>query len=268
MTDITGRKFGLLTAIKEASKIKNGVKWVCMCECGIIKEVAKPHLLSGHTKSCGCLTKLNNQHLKINITGQKFGRLTAIKEIGKIKGVIKWLCQCECGTLKELRVAVLRNGTVRSCGCLNKDKVIERNTTHNMTYHTLFNVWKGMIDRCTNPKCSSYKRYGKIGISVCDRWAGDKGIHNFVKDMGERPEGTSLDRIDNTQGYSPENCRWAFPKQQSNNRKDNIFIEYQGKSKTISQWANDNNILYSTFYTRLSRGWKIEEVIQGFRNTD
>lgn len=193
----------------------------------------------------------------INITGQKFGRLIVIEfshiHITKSgQHVTYWKCECECGNMKELSKSNLISGNSKSCGCLYE----ETKDRHGYANHDLYRVWISMIDRCFNPKCHSWDNYGGRGISVCERW---KNIENFIIDMGVRPEGYSIDRINNDGNYSPDNCKWSSASEQANNRRVNV-IEHNGKSQTMRQWASELKINYTTLLYRL-HNWTIDKAL-------
>jgi hypothetical protein len=153
----------------------------------------------------------------IDITGHRFGRLVAISHIS-FQG---WLCRCDCGNETIVQGPNLRNGNSKSCGCLRVELAISRATKHGHAKKTAtYSSWQAMIKRCTNPNTWSWKHYGGRGITVCDRWR--YSFENFLADMGEKPEGLTLDRINNELGYSPENCRWATPAEQFRNRARGI----------------------------------------------
>lgn len=123
-----------------------------------------------------------------------------------------------------------------------------------------YTAWMNMRQRCNSSYGISYRNYGARGILVCAEWNND--FDKFVEDMGKSPgDGYSLDRIDNNKGYSKENCRWLDKISQNNNRRDNIFIEYNGKNQTVSQWAAELGVSFSLLYKRLGRGWNIEKIM-------
>lgn len=122
-----------------------------------------------------------------------------------------------------------------------------------------YRSWCSMKTRCTNPNHEAYNRYKNKGI--CDRWLGEDGFKNFYEDLGPRPDGYTLDRIDNNKGYSPDNCRWSSIKEQGNNRNDNIRIEYNGEEHTIAEWAEKAGLKYTTLHERLRLGMTIEQAL-------
>jgi hypothetical protein len=165
----------------------------------------------------------------INLTGQKFNMLTVIeRKVRDVKGVF-WLCKCDCGKESIVSSFKLKSGHTKSCGCLWLTTMKKTNTKHGMHKTPTYHTWQTMIQRTTNKNNDSFHRYGAIGIGVCQEW---RTFENFLNDMGERPKGKTLDRIDNKLGYSPENCQWSDASTQMRNRKINGSSKYRGVSKT------------------------------------
>ena len=148
---------------------------------------------------------MGRKHLKLE--GQKFGRLTVLYRTENDKwGNVKWMCVCDCGNLVEVVGWRLRSKHTQSCGCLK----------HNLSETAVYRTWADMKTRCNNPNRKEYKYYGGRGISICKRW---EKFQNFYNDMGDRPEGLTLDRIDNDGNYEPENCRWTTYAEQNHNSR-------------------------------------------------
>lgn len=165
----------------------------------------------------------------VEMTGQRFGRLVVLRRDGSLRERAAWLCRCDCGAVKTLAGSHLRKGGTVSCGCFRREGSAARSASwiaagnaatrrHGMSGSPSWNSWKCMRDRCANPKAKDWPRYGGRGICVCARWQGRDGFVNFLADMGTRPAGMTLDRIDNDGNYEPSNCRWATPKQQRANQ--------------------------------------------------
>ena len=201
----------------------------------------------------------------IDLTGQTFHRLTVMKRAENTPwGSARFLCKCSCGKEKIIRAYELISGIVKSCGCLNDElcsTLAQRTCTiHGMSKTHLHNVWLAMIARCGNKHNAKYKDYGGRGITVCERW------YEFLKwysDMGEPPTNKHMiERIDNNGNYEPSNCRWATPKEQANNKRNNIVMEYHGKKQTLKQWSEELGINYHTLYSRLTQSrWPVGKVL-------
>lgn len=195
---------------------------------------------------------------KFNLTGRVFGRLTVIRREGSIHGGRSWLCQCECGNRKIVRSYCLSKGETKSCGCLERESVSLRSTTHGYALQgnksRTYKIWIGMRSRCNSPGNPGFKNYGGRGITCDSRW---NSFVEFLKDMGEAPLGLSIERKDNELGYSRENCCWATRKQQARNTRKNHFIEFQGKRLCMGEWAEITGLTKGRIYSRLARGWPV-----------
>jgi len=195
-----------------------------------------------------------------DIAGQRFGRLFVISfsHVNSGRHAI-WNCLCDCGNQCQVESTRITSGRTKSCGCLNPDVVSKTNSTHGFSNHYLWNTYYKMIARCHVPSDRSYKRYGARGIVVCERWR--ESFVDFLADMGDRPDGCSIDRIDNDGPYSPENCRWATISQQNSNTRQNHKLTYGGETMTITQWGLCLNMSPRTIRNRLRYGWSVERAL-------
>lgn len=202
--------------------------------------------------------------------GQRYGRWRVIAAGERIKSHgssrMMWVCRCECGRgiERQVRSQSLLNGHSQSCGCLRDEAAARACYRHGESKRSQkiaeYDTWQSMIQRCTNPTCSSYYKYGKRGITVCERWR--TSYQSFLEDMGRRPSAShSLERIDNDKGYGPDNCRWATLSEQANNKRSCRFITCLGRTATVAQWARENGLTKSTLLARLNMGWPVEEAI-------
>lgn len=195
-----------------------------------------------------------------DLTGRRFGRLTVITwDHYEYQGANKrhyWKCLCDCGNTKVVKAENLYRGSTQSCGCLRKKSYEYR--------QHLYDVLRMAKKRCTDQDYKFYKNYGARGIRVCDEWTGKNGVDNFVRwamSSGYHP-GLTLERIDNDGNYSPDNCRWATMKEQSNNRRSNITITMNGETKTLTQWCEHFSVPYDLARDRyVGRGWTIEDAM-------
>ena len=196
----------------------------------------------------------------IDITGQKFNKLTAIERLENGSGGVPiWLCKCDCGNFTRVRGSNLKNGSVKSCGCMLKNGTT---TTHGLSHSKIYNIWNGMKARCSNPKSCSYKRYGARGISVCDDWK--NSFENFYSWSIQNGYGDNLtiERIDNDGNYCPENCKWVSRKEQCRNRRTNVIFEYMGEKHILIEWCEILNLDYKFIHNRIYKmGWSFEKSI-------
>ena len=207
-----------------------------------------------------------------DLTGLTFGYLTVLARAGSAIGAqnwtskrtkngahhgATWLCRCFCGTevvRQSQSLQTKRRQNARHCGCLLGQHVV----THGLTSTPIWHTWNGMRARCGNQSGKDWKNYGARGIAVCDRW--QHSFMNFLEDMGgSYVEGLSLDRIDNSKGYSPDNCRWATRSEQANNTRNNIVLDTPQGRMTVTQAAKAYGLRVVTLHARIFRyQWPVE----------
>lgn len=197
------------------------------------------------------------------------GKLTVISRSTRKAAYPYWVCQCECGGTTEVAGHNLRRKKGNeSCGCSTaeaRSKSLQgKNTTHGLTQGGVtppeYGVWRGMLRRCEEPDHHAYSRYGGRGIKVCKRW---HDFGNFYADMGPKPPGRqTIERLNNSRGYSPSNCVWADWIKQANNKSSNVFLAYRGRKQTIAQWAREVGIHRATLGRRIRKlGWSVEDAL-------
>lgn len=195
----------------------------------------------------------------LNLTGEVFGRLTAIEPLGLVEGRRAWLCRCTCGNTKIASGRSLRTGSTRSCGCMHAEANAVRAITHGESETPEYATWCRMKARCLNQNTPKWERYGGRGVIVCAEWI--HSFANFLADMGPRPSVRhSLDRIDNNGNYEPSNCRWATAKQQADNRSITRWIEHQGVRDTLTGWSSRIGIRASSLHTKLKNGETMQSI--------
>lgn len=199
-----------------------------------------------------------------DLAGKTFGRLTVIgrtQQTSKSRQ-IRWLCRCICGVEKSVSSGHLKRGTVRSCGCLSRE------APHHMTHGHFrgkkqsgeYIAWAQAKARCNNPKNPAFNNYGGRGISICKEWA--ESFEQFLADMGPRPHGMSIDRIDNNGNYEPSNCRWATRIIQANNRRGNILFEWNGAQMSLAEIARYERVNYKALFHKVRKdGLSLESAI-------
>lgn len=187
-----------------------------------------------------------------DMTGLVFERLTVLSHAGfdKHRNAM-WLCACSCGTRVTAGGHRLRRGHTRSCGCLVADTTRTLRTTHGTTANDAspptYNTWVNVTQRCTNPKVKCWANYGGRGITICDRW---RDFANFLADMGERPDGMSIERVDNDGDYCPENCIWSDRKTQGRNKRDTVYITIRGERLSLRSVCEAYGVSYSPAWWR------------------
>jgi hypothetical protein len=202
---------------------------------------------------------------RIDRTGQRFGRLVVLRHDPE-----KWsrlICRCDCGAEVRVGRGNLTEGRTLSCGCLSREGSRARGRQRARHGHTrmdtagrqasrTYSSWNAMLGRCTNPRHHAFARYGRLGVS--ERW---RSFEVFLADMGERPPGTSLDRIDNERGYEPGNCRWATAQEQQRNRRGQRLLTWEGVTLCIAAWGERIKTSGRCIAERLRAGWSIERAL-------
>jgi len=203
----------------------------------------------------------------IDLTGRKFGRLTALFVSGSRKGGGSiWKMQCECGNIVDCDGANVRSGRTKSCGCL-QNEVIKNGarTRHGLSKTRTHNIWCGMHQRCENKNAEAYADYGARGIAVCKRW---RIFENFLEDMGRCPPGMTIERTDNDGNYEPDNCVWATRKVQVRNRRNSgVIYEHDGVALTLKDWGDRIGVPYQTMWHRYKIGKRGHDLLANLRVT-
>lgn len=194
--------------------------------------------------------------------GQKYNFLTVLCRLRKQGHNWVWSCLCDCGAKTEVLGSNIRSGNTKSCGCHKGQAISKAMTIHGKSGTRCHWLWQNMMRRCYDAKNPAFGNYGGRGITVCARW---HEFETFYADMGERPAGHSLDRIENQFGYSLENCRWATRTDQARNTRANVMITRDGQTKTLAEWAELTGIPYSRLHARRRLGWGDEELFLGKR---
>lgn len=187
---------------------------------------------------------------RIDLTGQRFGNLTVREWVPGAKRDGAWRCTCDCGGEHIARGHHLTGGRIISCGCVRPK--------HGCKGTPAYGVWQGMLQRCTNPRHQNWPDYGRRGITVCERW---HAFPNFLADMGQPPDGGTIERSDNGGNYEPGNCFWATRKTQARNTRRNIVIEFRGRSQPLSAWAEELGVSYWKLHARYKLGWPQERIL-------
>lgn len=214
-----------------------------------------------------------------DLIDKRFGRLVVSKidhvEVYKDKrggkhNVVTYLCKCDCGNEKKVKKVNLLNGSTNSCGCFRK----ECKTKHGMRHTRFYHIYVGMKSRCHNINDTTYHLYGARGIVVCNRWQGENGFEHFKEDMYDEyvskseiygENNISLDRIDVNGNYEPNNCRWVTTNVQANNKRTNLYVEYNGEKMSLATCVHkygDARLNYNLIYRRIvEKGYNVERAI-------
>lgn len=174
-------------------------------------------------------------HNRQDLTGMRFGLLTAVAYSRRVVGGSKWICRCACGSTREYYATHLKRGATRSCGCQHDKAISDAKKVHGLTGTRTHRIWSQMLARCDRESAPAYPLYGGRGIAVCERW---RDFRNFLADMGFAPDGLQLDRMNNNGNYEPSNCRWATPKEQANNRRSNVIVVFESRRMTLAQLSD------------------------------
>lgn len=239
--DISGERYGKITVVEKLKeKGKHGESmYLCKCDCGNVKKYKLGDIRSGgsHIRSCGC--EQYKREAK-DITGEKRAKLEAKVNTGRksSNGDYVWVFLCDCGNFVSSTIGRFRYGKIQSCGCIMKEAWKNRKNYHGLSDSVEHKAWLHMRERCYSKNDINYPNYGERGIEVCERWLGEDGFKNFYGDMGQRPEGKSLDRIDVDKNYSPDNCRWASKEMQAFNKqkKKSNTSGKTGVSRNGNRW--------------------------------
>jgi len=200
-----------------------------------------------------------------DLSSQVFGRLTVVRVSPNRyqNRRMLYVCLCSCGSPEfEVLAQSLRDGNTRSCGCLALEATVrmgKNREKHGLCQTPEYKTWGRIVARCCNPKSLSYPYYGGRGISICPTWR--ENPEKFIEDMGPRPEGGSLDRIDVNGNYARDNCRWATKLEQAQNKRNNVYLTYNGETKVKAEWLRSLGISGAAFNNRLKSGWTLEEAL-------
>lgn len=198
-----------------------------------------------------------------DLTGQRFGRLTALKfnNINPKNRCAVWLCKCDCGNTLLIDSSRLTSGNTKSCGCIKKELNKTRAIKHGYYNNRLYKIWYDMKRRCYNKNRKSYRYYGAKGIKICNEWLNDfSNFYNWAMNNGYN-DTLTIERIDYNGNYCPKNCKWISLGEQAQNTSHNHFITFKNKTMTITQWSKELGINRKTIRERLNKGWKIENVL-------
>jgi hypothetical protein len=194
-----------------------------------------------------------------NLIGRKFGRITPLGFLGLGSHGAKWLCRCDCGAFSIVTASKLLLGSTISCSCYRRNRLGNENRTHGQSHSKLHSLWGGIHSRCYNPKVKRYSDYGGRGIRVVERW---HSFENFRDDVGVRPEGMTIERIDNNGDYGPDNFRWATRQEQSYNKRNNRLVTHNGETKCLAEWIVLSGLSRHIVTDGLNQGLTLAEIFK------
>lgn len=197
---------------------------------------------------------------KIELAGQRFGRLLVIAEAGRQDRKVTWLCRCDCGNESTVLGVNLRAGHTTSCGCWKREVPGTWSLKHGQSKSRLYKIWRNMVRRTTDPNFPDYHNYGGRGITVCQEWR--ESFEAFARDMGPTHQADrTIDRINNDGNYEPDNCRWATALEQGRNKRNNRLLTFNGQTMPVSAWVEQTGISKGAIQGRLRAGWPVDRVL-------
>lgn len=196
-----------------------------------------------------------------DLTGKELGNWHVLSYAGQSSGGQSlWMCRCRCGTVKKIRGNHIQDGNTKWCKKCLPEIRITHGATRGGQDSPAYTAWLNMLQRCYNPRKTSFPYYGARGIQVCESWR--HSFSTFLSNMGEKPSPNhSIERRDNNGPYSPENCYWATKATQSRNRRGNRWLTFRGETKIMRDWATDLGMRYLTLWNRIKRGWPVEKAL-------
>lgn len=199
----------------------------------------------------------------VAVPGARYGRLEVVGECSpplknKMKQVF-WECICDCGNTHKARSIDIRQGRTLQCSDCARQQAADTYRGPRLNHLRAYYSWSGMKSRCLNPRSEKYHRYGGRGITICDSWVND--FSQFLADMGDPPEGASIDRIDNDLGYTKSNCKWSTPAEQSRNRSNNTPVTINGETMILVEWCEKLDLKYGSVINRITAGWDYEKAL-------